>query len=102
MPDINQYEFKHKELLEALVKQAGLHEGRWQLIVNFGLAGANVGPSDDQMTPGAVVAVQWIGLSKATDTSPPALVIDAAEVNPASTSKRRPSSRSQRAAQAKG
>lgn len=85
MPDINQYEFKHKEVLEALIKQAGLHDGRWQLILNFGLAGANVGPTDEQMTPGAIVAVHWIGLARATETSPPALVADAAEVNPAST-----------------
>jgi hypothetical protein len=78
--------FKHKELLLALVKAAGLHEGKWQLIMTFGLAGMNVGPSEAEVVPGATVAITGIGLQKATPESPTALVIDAAEVNPANAS----------------
>ena len=83
MPEINQYLFKHKEVLEALVKHAGLHEGKWQLIVTFNFAAANVGPTQNEVSPGAVVAVSGVGLQRAEDGSPDALVIDAAEVNPA-------------------
>ncbi|WFP76351.1 hypothetical protein [Mesorhizobium sp. WSM4906] len=81
MPDIKQYEFTYKEVLEALVKQAGLHEGKWQLVLNFGLAAANMGPTPSQVVPGAAVAVAGIGLMKAVADSPEALVIDAGEVN---------------------
>ena len=85
MPEIRQYEFKFKEVLEALVKQAGIHEGKWQLVINFGLAAANMGPTPSEVVPGAAVAVAGIGLMKAVNDSPEALVIDAGEVNPAST-----------------
>jgi hypothetical protein len=85
MPEINQYTFKYQEVLEALVKQAGLHEGQWQLFMAFGLAAANMGPSDADLVPGAAIAVTGIGLQKAMPESPKALTIDAALVNPAST-----------------
>ena len=85
MPEINSYNFKHKEVLEALIKKAGLHEGRWQLTMTFGLAAANMGPTPEELVPGAAVAVTGIGLQKAQADSPEALTADAEVVNPAST-----------------
>ncbi|TIT22185.1 MAG: hypothetical protein E5W81_04345 [Mesorhizobium sp.] len=85
MPEIKQYDFKYKEVAEALVKQAGLHEGRWQIVMSFGLGAANMGPTPDETVPGAAVAVTGIGLIRAAETSPNALVVNAAEVNPVST-----------------
>ncbi len=84
MPEVTQYTFKYPEVLEALIKKAGLREGRWQLIMTFGLAGVNVGPTPEEMVPGAAIAVASIGLTKATPESPEALVLDASVVNPAS------------------
>lgn len=81
MPEIKQYDFKYKEVLEALVRQADLREGKWQLFMSFGLGAANMGPTESEVVPGAAVAITGIGLVRATETSPPALVIDAAEVN---------------------
>lgn len=83
MPEVDQYTFKYREVLEALVKKAGLHEGKWQLTMQFGLAGMNMGPTPEQTVPAAAVGVTSIGLSRAKPDSPSALVIDAAEVNPA-------------------
>jgi len=96
MPEINQYNFTHKELLESLIKKAGVHEGKWQLIANFAFGAANVGPTPEQLIPGAFVGVTHLGIVKATPESPEALTLDAAVVNPASssTSRRRPSGRS--------
>jgi hypothetical protein len=85
MPEASQYTFKYQEVLAALIKQAGLHEGRWQLVMTFGLAAANMGPTDSELVPGAAVAVTSIGLHKASAEAPPALTADAAVVNPAST-----------------
>lgn len=85
MPEVNQYTFKYQEVLEALIKKAGLHEGKWQLIMTFGLAAANMGPTAAELVPGAAVAVTGIGLQKAGPGSPEALTVDAAVVNPAST-----------------
>jgi hypothetical protein len=85
MPDISQYTFKHQELIAALIKQAGLHEGKWQLTFQFGLGAINMGPSPEDMVPAAAVGIMSVGLTKAQPDSPPALVADAAVVNPAST-----------------
>ena len=100
MPEINQYMFKHQEVLEALIKKAGLHEGKWQLVVNFGLAGINMGPTAAEIVPGAAVAITGIGLQRATPDSPVALTADAAVVNPASTASQQPVSQSELAPQA--
>lgn len=80
MPEPTQFNFSYKEVLVALVKLAGLREGKWQLLMNFGFAATNMGPTEAEAVPGAAVAVTGIGLAKATDGSPKALVIDAAEV----------------------
>ena len=101
MPEVNQYMFKYSEVLEALIKTAGLHEGKWQLVMTFGLAGANMGPTEAEMVPGAAVAVSGIGLQKATENSPKALTADAAIVNPASTASQQPASQSEPALEAK-
>jgi len=85
MPEVNQYTFKHQEVLEALIKKAGLHEGKWQLAFTFGLSPLNMGPSPEQIVPGAAIGIMSVGLLKAQAESPEALVADAAVVNPAST-----------------
>jgi hypothetical protein len=85
MPEVNQYTFKHQEVLELLIKKAGLHEGKWQLIVTFGFTPANMGPTADQVVPGVAVSIQNLGLQKAQPGSPEALTADAAVVNPSST-----------------
>jgi hypothetical protein len=94
MPEANQYSFSHKELVEIMVKKAGIHEGKWMLSITFGFGAINSGPSPDQMIPTGVVGVQSIGILKAVVESPEALTVDAAVVNPASTEKTRPSGRS--------
>jgi hypothetical protein len=85
MPESTQLAFKYQEVLEALIKQADLHEGKWQLVMTFGLAALNMGPNADEVVPAAAVAVSGISLQRATKDSPPALTADAALVNPAST-----------------
>jgi hypothetical protein len=82
MAEASQFTFTHKELVEALIKKADLHEGKWMLLVNFGFAAINGGPSADQMVPAAVATIQNIGIQRAPVDAPPSLVADATEVNP--------------------
>jgi hypothetical protein len=82
MPEANQIVFDNKELLELLLKKADVHEGKWILQIMFGFGPGNFGPTPDQMTPGVVVAVQKIGIQRATDETPVEMTIDAAVVNP--------------------
>ena len=83
MPETSQIDFKHKEILELLIKQAKIHEGRWMLSVSFNFGAGNIGPSVDETNPTAFVSLANIGIAKASSDAPESLVLDAAVVNPA-------------------
>jgi len=86
MPEANQYTFTNKELLKVLIKEAGVHEGRWILLTNFGFSAGNFGPTPEQMAPGAVTVVNHMGIQRAQKDTPEEMSLDAAVVNPASAS----------------
>jgi hypothetical protein len=82
MPEVNQVFFSHKEIAELLIKKADIHDGKWVLTVNFGFSTGNFGPVPEQMSPGAIVALLGIGLTRAVPEAPDAVKVDAAIVNP--------------------
>jgi hypothetical protein len=75
---------KPRELTELIIKASGVHEGRWTLTVNFGMAPGNFGPTIDDVSPGMLVAVQGIGIQRESPEAPgpPELTVDASAVNP--------------------
>ena len=73
MPEANQYTFTHKELTEMLVRQAGLHEGRWMPMLTLGFGPGNFGPSESEVVPGAIVTITNVGIQKAPAESPSSL-----------------------------
>lgn len=80
MPQATQIAFKHKELAELLVKSQNIHEGIWGLFLRFGIGATNVGPSDADLNPAAIVPVLEIGLQKFDKENN--ISVDAAKVNP--------------------
>lgn len=96
MPETKELLFKYGEVVEALLKQSDIHEGLWTLSVQFALAGANLGPSDEELKPAAILAVHGLGISRAD--KPTNLTVDASVVNPAPaprpTTRRKASSKS--------
>lgn len=82
MPDIETYTFSHKELLELLIKASNVHQGEWQLTMNFSFTAGNFGPNEETVLPGSIAAVSHVGMTRAKPESPKALVLDAAKVNP--------------------
>jgi hypothetical protein len=87
MAEASQFTFTHKELVEVLIKKANIHEGKWMLLVNFGFAAINGGPTPEQVSPAAMAVIQSVGIQKAPDDAPISLVVDASAVNPAEQSK---------------
>ena len=81
MADATQYIFSHKELLTLLVKHQGLHEGKWQLVINFGFGAANAGPSPSELNPTAMIQIGGVGIQRTNEVN--GVSVDAAEVNPA-------------------
>jgi hypothetical protein len=87
MPEINQYMFNNKELLELLIKHAHVHDGRWILVANFGFSAGYFGPTTDQVAPGVAIVINQMGIQRAQADTPKESCLDAAVVNPSSTAK---------------
>ncbi len=87
MVEVEHFLFDHKEVVEALVKHQGIHEGIWGLSVRFGLHATNVALSDQEASPAAIVGVVKIGIQKFPTESN--LAVDAAKVNPRPRPKRK-------------
>ena len=86
MAEATQISFTHKEVVEALLKKHGIHHGVWGIFIKFGIQGMNVGPSEADIVPAAIVPVLEIGLQKFDKEGN--LAVDAAKVNPAEAVKR--------------
>jgi hypothetical protein len=82
MPETSQLTFTFKEIVIALVKAQGIHEGIWGLFVNFGLSAQNVGPNENELRPSAMIPLLSLGLQKFEKETN--LSVDAAKVNPKS------------------
>jgi hypothetical protein len=82
MPEANQYIFSTKEIIELCIKKADLHEGRWTILVGFGISAGQFGPTPNQMAPGVAVVANQIGVQRAAPDTPEVLVVDAAVLNP--------------------
>jgi hypothetical protein len=77
-----QYSFELSEIAQLLLRSSGIHEGKWVIGIEFGIAVGPVGPKADEVYPGAVITVNKVMLSAATDgQQPPNLVFDAAVLN---------------------
>lgn len=80
MAEASQITYKHRDLVELLVKAQGLHDGIWGLFVRFGLGASNIGLTEEEVQPAAIIPVIEIGLQKMEKESN--IAVDAAKVNP--------------------
>ena len=51
MADITQYSFSLAEVAEALIKQQGLHEGKWLVGIEFGIHVGVMGMTPESIWP---------------------------------------------------
>jgi len=80
MAEATQITFKHAEIVELMLKKQGIHEGIWGIFIKFGMGASNVGPTEAELMPAAIIPVLEIGLQKFEKESN--LAVDAARVNP--------------------
>lgn len=82
MGESDVYNFPFKEVVEALLKKQGIHEGLWSLRVEFGLGAANINMVDGSKdgTPAAIIPLVKLGIQRGTELNN--LTVDAAVVNP--------------------
>jgi len=79
--------FTNKELAEHLIRIKGFHEGLYDLSIEFSFAVGNIGPTKEQMLPGAMFGVSGVGLIKTEQVGPN--TVDAALVNPTKPSRKK-------------
>ena len=70
-----------RELTEMLVRKYDLHEGIYDLALEYRIGLGGAGPSEEQRYPTAMVSITSVGLTKAEKHGP--TTVDAAQVNPA-------------------
>ena len=80
MAEASQIMFSFKEIAELMIKRQGIHEGIWGLFVKFGLVAANMGQSEGEVRPTAMIPILEMGLQKFDKESN--LTVDALKVNP--------------------
>ncbi len=80
MAEITQTMFGLKELAGLLIKHQELHEGFYELNIEFQMAVGSVGLNPEAALPGAMLGVSRIGLTKVPTKTPHC--VDASEVNP--------------------
>jgi hypothetical protein len=83
MVETTSFTFSLKEVTESLLKQHGIHEGKWVLAIEFGLNIGMIGLVPTDVKPGVMILANNLQLQRATEPgSPPNLIVDAAVVNP--------------------
>ena len=70
-----------RELTTLLISHYGLHEGKYDILVEFQIGTGPIGTDPENRLPAAIIGISKVGLRAATSTSPSS--IDASEVNPA-------------------
>lgn len=68
------------ELGTLLIKHNGIHEGLYNVSVEFQIGVGSVGPEPNSVVPGAMIGVSKIGLAKVDQSGPH--TVDASKVNP--------------------
>ena len=82
MPETSQILFGHKELVELMLKQSAIHEGKWIILAQFALGVGNMGATPAQAAPTVIATLTQIGIQRAPADAPPEMIVDAAKVNP--------------------
>jgi hypothetical protein len=78
----SEHKYSIEELLSALLRDQGIHEGHWALNIEFSATGASVKPQDNptRTLPGLIVSVNNATLLRVDSST--AGAVDAAVVNP--------------------
>ena len=69
-----------RDLTAVLIRHYGIHEGCYDLLVEFRIGMGAVGPDQTSLTPGAMIGISRVGL--VPSQSDGSTTVDAAIVNP--------------------
>jgi len=73
--------FSIEDVIEALIKAQGIHEGLFCLSVTFNIGIGDFGPTQESLAPGVSACISRLGLQQVQTPGPH--TVNAAQVNPA-------------------
>jgi hypothetical protein len=76
-----------RDLAAVLVRHYDLHDGSYDLLLEFQIGMGMVGPGPEALTPGAMVGISKVGLIKSAVDGP--TTVNAAIINPAKKSSKK-------------
>ena len=84
MAEATQFDCSFRELTTLLVKDRGIHEGRWMVAFEFSFVALNAGPSSSEIRPAAVIQINKAMLVRTPEGFPAdsPIAVDASQVNP--------------------
>jgi hypothetical protein len=88
MAETNAVTFEFTEVVEALIKRQGIHEGQWGIYFEFGFTAGNGGAGPSELRPFTMMSIQKVGIQRVTE--PTNLSVDAAIVNPVQATEKKP------------
>jgi len=81
MPEVNNYNYNLRELAEILIKDAGLKTGKWTVGTSINFSVGNMGPTQQEATPGVTMLIDSIGLNRVGNDIPEGgNIVDASKV----------------------
>ncbi|MBI5591669.1 MAG: hypothetical protein HY881_14440 [Deltaproteobacteria bacterium] len=74
--------FSIRELTEIIIKKQKMHDGLYNLSIEFQIAVGAIGQSPETVFPGAMFGVSRVGISRTDPDKKNIHTVDASEVNP--------------------
>lgn len=71
-----------REITALLIKHHHVHDGRYDLMIEFQIGTGNVGPSPQKLTPGIMIGIAQFALIPTQTTEDGPTTVDAAIANP--------------------
>ena len=80
MSETLKHMYEHRDLTALLIKDRGIHEGHWAVVLEFTMGATMASPMGEEPMPTGMVSIRRIGIQQADAKSPNA--VDAAVANP--------------------
>lgn len=69
-----------RDVIALLIKHYGLHDGNYDLLLEYQFGAGAFGPTPETVNPGVMIGIARLGLTRAEQVGP--LTVDAGAVNP--------------------
>lgn len=70
MAEASRIEYRPKELAEVIVRDQGIKEGHWMVLIRFAHTAGNLDTGDDKLAPAVISRIESIGIQRVPEPNP--------------------------------